>query len=75
MNEHHRVAFVEFVKERIEDPLAEIDTAAVGQKLDAIGVWFVESVGELDGERKTVTVLFADIKGSDGNSPAAEPSS
>jgi hypothetical protein len=38
MNEHHRVAFVEFVKERIEDPLAEIDTAAVGQKLDAIGV-------------------------------------
>jgi hypothetical protein len=47
MNEHHRVAFVEFIEERIEDPLAEIDTAAVGQKHDAIGVQFVESVGDL----------------------------
>jgi hypothetical protein len=45
--EHHRVAFVGFVEERIEDPLAETDTVAVGQKHDAIGVQFVESVGEL----------------------------
>src|SRR5581483_3921653 len=47
MHEYHGAAAVEFVKKRIERLVAEIDSAAVCQQHDAIGIKLVECVGEL----------------------------